>query len=80
MNLLSSLIYPIVAIQWIKSHVLPATYFMMFATANFLKMISFHHVMSDNRELMRRLKRVTPQQAKDPAFFNIEEGTFRIAI
>lgn len=59
-NLTLSLIYPIVAIQWIKSHVLPATYFMMFATANFLKMVSFHHVMSDNRALMRRLKHVTP--------------------
>lgn len=79
-NLTLSLIYPIVAIQWIKSHVLPATYFMMFATANFLKMVSFHHVMSDNRALMRRLKHVTPQQAKDPAFFNIEETSFKLAV
>jgi len=35
---------------------LPAAYFMMFSVSNFLKLVSFHHVMYDNRGLMRRLK------------------------
>jgi hypothetical protein len=49
----------VVAIQWIQSNILPAAYFMMFSTGNFLKLISFHHVMYDNRNLISRLKTVT---------------------
>jgi hypothetical protein len=59
LNLGLQLVYPIVAIQWISSNILPAAYFMMFSTGNFLKLVSFHHVMSDNRNLMRRLSKVT---------------------
>jgi diacylglycerol O-acyltransferase-1 len=53
---------------------------MMFSTASFLKLISFHHVMSDNRAFVRRLKVVTPEQAKDPSFFNIADDTFKLAV
>ena len=49
------LIYPIVLIQWIESDVLPATYFMLFATTLALKLTSFHHVCLDNRYLLKRV-------------------------
>lgn len=49
------LIYPVVLIQWIESNALSGTYFMLFTVGQFLKLTSFHHVLSDNRDLMRRL-------------------------
>lgn len=78
-NLGLQLVYPIVAIQWIKSNILPAAYFMMFSTGNLLKLISFHHVMADNRNLMRRISKATEAQKKDAHFFNISEDTFQQA-
>jgi hypothetical protein len=45
----------------------------MFSTGNLLKLISFHHVMSDNRNLISRLKTVTEAQRKDASFFNIQD-------
>lgn len=53
---------------------------MMFATGNFLKLVSFHHVMSDNRRLIERLKKSTPEQRLDASFFNIQEDTFKLAV
>jgi diacylglycerol O-acyltransferase 1 len=52
---------------------------MMASTANFLKLISFHHVMADNRNLMRRIKQ-QPEQVKNAALFNIQEETYRLAV
>lgn len=79
-NLAVLFVYPIIAIQWIQSEIIPSTYFMLFASSTFLKLISFHHVMADNRNLIRRMKLVSPEQKTDAAFFNINEETFRIAI
>lgn len=47
--------YPVVLIQYLKSDTLSAVYFMMFAVGLSLKMISFHHVVYDNRTLLRRI-------------------------
>jgi hypothetical protein len=44
---------------------------MMFSVANFLKLVSFHHVMFDNRGLMRRLKESKQKTQADANFFNI---------
>ena len=77
------LIYPIVLIQWIESDVLPATYFMLFATTLALKLTSFHHVCLDNRYLLKRVKEAkkSDQAVEDLAsFYNINENTFAIAM
>lgn len=50
------LAYPIIAIQWIGSQALSATYLMLFTVSIFLKLTSFHHVCYDNRYLIRRTK------------------------
>lgn len=56
--------YPIVMIQWIDSQPLSALYFMLFSTAWALKLISFHHVMWDNRALLKRIKHDKPDLFK----------------
>ena len=52
------LAYPVVMIQSLKSDTLSAVYFMMFATGLALKMFSFHHVVYDNRNLLKRIKKL----------------------
>ena len=77
------LAYPIIAIQWIGSRALSATYLMLFTVSIFLKLTSFHHVCYDNRYLMRRVKQTKkPEQAvQDLAtLFNVNERTFSIAM
>lgn len=59
--LVAMLIYPIVLIQWIQSQPLSAVYFVMFIVAWNLKLISFHHVMWDNRALLRRVSYERPE-------------------
>lgn len=39
----------------VESHPLSAAYLMLFSTALCLKLISFHHVMHDNRKKLRQL-------------------------
>ena len=50
------LVYPVLLIILIQSKVLAANYFMTFTVGVFLKLTSFHHVMYDNRNLMKRMK------------------------
>ena len=50
------LIYPIVLIILIQSNIVAANYLMTYTVGIFLKLTSFHHVMYDNRNLMKRLK------------------------
>ena len=57
------LVYPIVLIILIRSRVLAANYFMTYTVGVFLKLTSFHHVMYDNRNLMKRMKQV--KESKD---------------
>ena len=68
------LAYPVILIQWIGSMALPATYLMLFAVSLFLKLTSFHHVMYDNRYLLRRVEQAKKQgqTAEDLAsIFNV---------
>jgi hypothetical protein len=57
-TLLVLLAYPVVLIQYLKSDTLSAVYFMMFAIGLSLKMFSFHHVVYDNRTLLRRVSKL----------------------
>ena len=61
MNLLACLFYPIIVSWWIQSHPVAGTYLMIFSTGLLLKLISYHHVMHDNRKLIKEL-------AKDEKF------------
>lgn len=56
--LFSLLAYPVILIQWIDSNVLSGTYLMLVSVGLFLKLTSFHHVMGDNRDLMKRLDEI----------------------
>jgi hypothetical protein len=57
---------------------------MMFCVGQFLKLVSFHHVMSDNRVLIKKIDAMSAKQKKDTAalasHFNINEETFAMAI
>lgn len=55
MNLSSLLVYPIFISFALKSNPLSAAYLMISATGLTLKLVSFHHVMHDNRILLRKL-------------------------
>lgn len=64
---------------------LPATYLMLFTTATFLKLTSFHHVLYDNRYLLRRIaqnKSQKPEQATEDlaTLYNVNGPTFAIAL
>ena len=76
------LIYPVVLIQWIESNALSGSYFMIFAVGQWLKLTSFHHVMYDNRNLIKRLNEMkkSKEVIHDKAsFFDINPKTFEIA-
>jgi hypothetical protein len=45
-------------INYLKSSMLSATYFMVFCTGQWLKLLSFHHVMHDNRSLIKRVEKL----------------------
>ena len=80
--LICLLAYPVVLIQWINSNILSGTYLMLFAVGLFLKLTSFHHVMGDNRDLMRRLDEIkkSKEVIQDKAsYFDINPKTFQIA-
>jgi len=56
-NLAMNLIYPIFMIQELKSHFVMAMNLMIMTTGQILKLISFHHVIRDNRSLIIRAER-----------------------
>ena len=65
--------YPVIMIQWIESSALSGAYFMLFTVSMFLKMVSFHHVMADNRYLKTRVEQVMKQNKdlpEDPKHLN----------
>ncbi len=51
-NVTLLLVYPVVMIQVIQSSLLAAVILMITATALSLKLISFHHVVYDNKWLV----------------------------
>ena len=59
---------------------------MMFCVGQFLKLVSFHHVMSDNRYLITKIDSMSAKEkkGKDTAAmasnFNINEETFAMAV
>jgi hypothetical protein len=57
-NIAALLVYPVVMIQVIKSSLIAAVILMITATALCLKLISFHHVVYDNRWLVKRVARI----------------------
>lgn len=59
------LTYPVLMIQWIESTALSGSYLMMFDVGMFLKLVSFHHVMHDNRYLLRRIKVLKEKEGGD---------------
>ena len=59
---------------------LKASQLMIISVALFLKLTSFHHVLSDNRALIHRLSLTKKESVKDlAAHFNIEKETFDLA-
>jgi len=78
------LVYPIVLIQWVGSTALPATYLMLCAVCQFLKLTSFHHVCYDNRRLLTRINdhgKKPDEAVEDLAtLFNINERTMSTAL
>jgi hypothetical protein len=54
-NMITLLIFPVVASYLIESSPIAASIVMISSTALTLKLVSFHHVMHDNRKLLRRL-------------------------
>lgn len=57
-NLSLHIVYPIVFAYYINSHPLAAMYLMLFTCGQLLKLISFHHVYHDVRNLVRRVKKL----------------------
>ena len=59
-----------------------ANYFMTATVALFLKLTSFHHVLYDNRSLIKRLERMKKEEDSDKDWasrFDIHPETFKIA-
>ena len=54
-NLILLLIYPIFISFKVQSHPLSACYLMISATCVLLKLSSFHHVMFDNRSMLKKM-------------------------
>lgn len=55
MNMFALLAFPIVLVNKVKSDFMVAMMLTCTATTVFLKLVSFHHVMQDTRNLVRRL-------------------------
>ena len=58
------------------------SYLMMFDVGLFLKLVSFHHVMHDNRYLLRRLKKMDKKDLTEnmAGFFGIPKETYEVAL
>jgi diacylglycerol O-acyltransferase-1 len=59
-----------------------ALYFMIFAVGQMLKLISFHHVMYDNRDLVFRAKQVkgSPTTEQLSSLFNVNVKSMELAL
>ncbi len=81
-NLFANSIYPIAISFKVQSHPLLATYLMMFSTGLLLKLISFHHVYHDNRNLVRRLAKLKYEGKESPVvnLFNLPKDVYEEAI
>lgn len=83
--LLAQLAYPILLIQMLDSHTMMALYFMIFTVGQTLKLVSFHHVMYDNRVLLRRIAKAGPQKKNEgleelSTFFNVNKNEMELAL
>mgnify|MGYP000869274959 CR=1 FL=1 len=73
--------YPIVMIEYLQSNFVMALYFMVFTVGQMLKLISFHHVVYDNRVLVKRAKQVkgaTTEQLSSQ--FNVNQEAMELAL
>lgn len=66
----------------IQSHPLAANYMMLFSCMLILKLISFHHVMHDNRMLIHKLEKsnLAPNPETDHVDFNLTKEQFELAL
>jgi len=82
LNMTALLIYPVYVGAIIKSHPHAALYMMVFTCGLFMKLTSFHHVMGDNRRLLKRIneskEKLTPEQGE--AKYNIPINSYSIAL
>jgi len=74
-NLAALLAYPVCVSFMIQSHPLAATYLMLASTCLLLKLISFHHVMHDNRRILRNLSKRKKDAVDDP-HYGMKEDVF----
>ena len=84
-TMLTQLAYPIVLIQMLNSHTIMALHFMIFTVGQVLKLVSFHHVMYDNRLLLRRIAKAGPQKKNQgleelSTFFNVNKNEMELAL
>eukprot|EP00347_Sterkiella_histriomuscorum_P005011 403358242 len=79
-NMLVSLVFPVVASYVIKSHPLAAAVLMMFSCGQSMKLISFHHIMHDNRVLVRRLQKQQETDTSSENVFNLPQELYQEAL
>lgn len=79
-NMCASLIFPVVASYAIQSHPLAAAVLMMFSCGQTMKLISFHHVMHDNRVLIRRLSKQVDTGNPNENLFNLPSELYQEAL
>lgn len=80
-NIVAFWTYPVVMIQYLQSHPLAGTYLMISTIAQSMKLISFHHVMYDNRELLKRIQKLPKQNNKQLAStLNVNIASLEMAL
>lgn len=82
LNMFATLIYPVYVSYLIKSHPMAANYLMVVACTLALKLVSFHHVMHDNRALIRRVIKSDTLTTKNPEdnVFNLPQIIYQEAL
>lgn len=82
LNMTALLIYPVYVGSLINSHPHAALYMMVLTCGLFMKLTSFHHVMGDNRKLLKRIadskEKLTPEQGESK--YNIPMNQYSIAL
>ena len=80
-NLVALFIYPIVISYLVDSHPLLANYMVIVSTSCALKLISFHHVYHDNRNMVRRLaKEADTRTNPEENIFNLPQQVYEDAL
>jgi len=78
-NLCCLLIYPIFVSFLVQSSPLSAAYLILSGTGLTLKLISFHHVMHDNRKLIREINKLGGLH-KVEGTFGMPKDMFEVAL